>query len=183
MSFIATIIRKLNPSIVASKCRILSTTSKHFSSSTGYSTEEIEKFRKLFRTVPSYEESISSKDLTSYLQTIKLILSPEGYQSHVDYVDKVLGGRITSTQIMKYIAAQHDPRLLMTEYLLTFDRDNDGYISKEEFEFGITDVRAHDPRIKHISYENFMKEADANGDGRVSVSECKDWLMKNLIPA
>ncbi len=183
MSFVAAIVRKLNPSTVVSKCRILSTPSKHFSSSTGYSQEELEKFRKVFRTVPSYEESISSKDLTAYLQSIRLLLSPEGYQSHVNYVDKVLGGRITSTQIMKYIGAQHDPRLLMNEYLLTFDTDNDGYISKEEFEFGITDVRAHDPRIKHISYENFMKEADTNGDGRVSVTECKNWLMKNLVPA
>lgn len=183
MLFVATVVRKLNTPIVTSKWKILSATSKNFSSSTGYSPEELEKFRKVFRTVPSYEESISSKDLIDYLQSIKFIKPIETYQSYVEYVDKILGGRIELTQILKYIRTQHDSRLLMNEYLITFDRDNDGYVSKEEFEFGIETMKIHDPRLKNISYENFLKQADANKDGRVSVSECRDWLNKNFVSA
>lgn len=183
MSHVATVIRKLNPSTVASKWKILYATSKTFSSSTGYTPEELEKFRKIFRTIPSYEESISSKDLTLYLESINFNKPLETYQKHTEYVDKILGGRIELTQIIKYLRTEHDPRLLMNEYLLTFDRDNDGYVSKDEFEFGMEDIKVHDPRVKHISYENFLKEADTNKDGRISVSECKEWIKKNLVPA
>lgn len=183
MLFVATVVRKLNPPTVASQWKILSTTSKNFSSSTGYSPEELEKFRKVFRTVPSYEESISSKDLISYLQSINFIKPQETYQKYIEYSDKILGGRFELTQIMKYFRAQHDPRLLMNEYLINFDRNNDGYVSKEEFEFGMETIRFHDPRVKNISYENFVKEADTNKDGKISASECKDWLNKNLVPA
>lgn len=180
MLFITTVVRKLNPPTVASKWKVLSTTYKNFSSSTGYSEEEIEHFRKVFRKVPSHEETISSKDLISYLQSIHFIKPLETYQKYIEYSDKILGGRFEITQIMKYIRAQHDPRLLMNEYLINFDRNNDGYVSKEEFEFGMETIRVHDPRVKNISYENFLKEADANKDGKISVSECKDWLSKNL---
>lgn len=183
MSFVATVVRKLNPPTVASKWKILSVTSKNFSSSTGYTPEEIEKFRKVFRTVPSYEESISAKDLILYLKKIDFIKPQETYEKYIEYSDKILGGRFEMTQIMKYIRAQHDPLLLMNEYLVNFDRNNDGYVSKEEFEFGMETVRVHDPRVRNISYKNFVKEADANKDGKISVSECKEWLNKNLVPA
>ncbi|KAG4075486.1 hypothetical protein HA402_003311 [Bradysia odoriphaga] len=180
MLFVATVVRKLNPPTVESQCKLLSTISKRFSSSTGYSTEEIEKFRKVFRTMPSYEESIPSKELIPFLQAINYIKPMETYQKYIEYSDKVLGGRFELTQLVKYFEAQHDPRLLMNEYLINFDRDNDGYVSKEEFEFGMQTIRFHDPKVRNISYENFVKEADANKDGKISVSECKDWLNKNL---
>lgn len=151
--------------------------------STGYSEEDIEKFRKVFRTVPSYEESISSKDLIPYLQSINYIKPLATYQKYIEYADRILGGRFEITQIMKYIRVEHDPCLLMNEYLANFDRNNDGYVSKEEFEFGMETLRVHDPRIRHVSYQNFLKEADANRDGKISVSECKDWLNRNLVVA
>ncbi|KAG4069095.1 hypothetical protein HA402_008406 [Bradysia odoriphaga] len=180
MVFVATV-RRLNLSIVASQWKILSTTSKNFSSSTGYSSEEIEKFRKVFRTMPSYEESISSKEITAYLQLMNYIKPAETYRHYEKYIDNILGGRLELTQLVKYVKTQHDPSLSMTEYLKDFDRNNDGYVSKEEFEYGMETVRAQFPGIKHTSYADFLKEADANKDGKISVTECVDWLKKNVV--
>ena len=86
------------------------------------------------------------------------------------------------TEATKYLQAEHDPSLLFNEYLITLDRDKDGYVSKEEFELGIETVRIHEPSIRQISYENFVKEADVNKDGKISVAECKEWLIKNIVP-
>ncbi|KAG4076403.1 hypothetical protein HA402_005846 [Bradysia odoriphaga] len=183
MQFVPAVFRKLNPLTVQSQWKVTAATFKNFSSSTGFTPEEIEQFRKVFRTMPSYEETISSKDLTRYLQSIKYIKSMETYQKHTEFVDKFLGGRMELNQLMKYLGSEHDTRLLMNEYLTTFDRNNDGYISKEEFEFGMDDLRVHDPTIRHVSYQKFLKEADSNKDGKVSVSECRDWINKNLVPA
>lgn len=181
MSFVCTVVRKINPPTVASQWKILSPMSKKFSSSTdGFSTEEIEKFRKVFRTMPSYRESISSKELIPYLQTIKYNKPIETYQAYIDYADKMLDGRFELAQTVRYLLASHDSRQLMNEYLLNFDKNNDGYVSKEEFEFGMRTLRYHDPRTKDISYENFLKEADTNKDGKISVAECKEWLDKNV---
>ncbi|KAG4071972.1 hypothetical protein HA402_006133 [Bradysia odoriphaga] len=182
MSFVVTVVSKLNPPIVSSQWKILSTISKKFSSSTGYSAEEIEKFRKVFRTMPTYKESISSKDLIPFLQSINFVKSPETYQKYIEFIDKVLGGRLPLTEAAKYLQAEHDPSLLLNEYLKSMDRDNDGFVSKEEFEFGMETVRIHDPSVRNISYEKFVKEADANKDGKISVAECKDWLKKNTVP-
>lgn len=148
--------------------------------SAGYTEEDIEKFRKIFRTVPSYEESISSKDVIPFLQSINYIKPLETYQKYIEYADKILGGRFEIGQLMKYVRVQHDPRLLMNEYLANFDRNNDGYVSKEEFEYGMETLRVHEPRIGNVSYKDFVKEADVNGDGKISVAECKDWLDKNI---
>ncbi|XP_037040361.1 calmodulin-like [Bradysia coprophila] len=181
MLFVPAVFRKLNPLTVESKWKVLSVTLKNFSSSSGFSPEEIERFRKVFRTMPSYEESITSQDLPQFYRSINYIKSMETYLKHAEYTDKIFGGRITTTQLMTYLANEHDSRLLMHEYLKTFDRNNDGYISKDEFEMGIGDIKVHDPRFKHVSYEDFLKQADTNKDGRVSVSECRDWVNKNLV--
>lgn len=47
----------------------------------------------------------------------------------------------------------------------------------------VEDCKAHDPRIKDVSYEQFLKMADTNKNGKVSVSECKEWFKKNLVVA
>lgn len=180
MSFFATVVRKLNTPTVASKLQILSVTSKHYSTTTGYTQEEIEKFRKFFRIVPSYEESIASKDIIPYLKSIGYIKNQEAYDKYIEFTDKILNGRIELIQIVKYLQAQHDPSQLMNEFAITFDKDKDGYITKEEFEYGIQTLKIHDPRVKVISFATFLKEADANKDGRISVSELKDWLINNI---
>lgn len=180
MVFVPVVFRKLSPLTVESKWKVLSATFKNFSSTTGFTSEEIERFRKVFRTMPSYEESIISTDLPDFYRKINYIKPMETYMMHVEYTNKIFGGRITTTQLMTYLAAEHDSRLLMNEYLKTFDRNNDGYISKEEFDVGIRDIKAHDPRFKNISYEDFLKQADTNKDGRVSVAECRDWVNKTL---
>lgn len=184
MVFVTRIVGKLNPPTVASQWRILSAVSKKFSSSTGFSTEEIEKFRKVFRTMPSYEESISSKDVIPFVTAINFIKPAATYQRYIEFIDEALGGRLRLplTEAAKYLQAEHDPSLLLNEYLVSLDRDNDGYVSKEEFEFGLETVRIHEPKIRNISYEDFVKEADVNNDVKISVAECKEWLRKNITP-
>lgn len=180
MLFIATVVRKLNITTVASKLKILSATSKNFSSSTGYSQEELEKFRKVFRAQPSYEETIASRDCKAYGKSIGYINSEEAYDKYIEFWDKIFGGRITLTQIVKYLQTIHDPSQFMTELAISFDKDNDGFITKDEFEYGMETLKIHDPKVKNVSYEAFLKEADVNKDGRISVSELKDWLTNNL---
>lgn len=154
MVFVPAVFRKVNPLTVQQKWKVLSAaTFRNFSSGTGFSQEEIEKFRKVFRTLPSYEETIVADDLVPFYYAINFNRPVESFFKHVDYTNKILGGRIELAQFMKYLATEHDPRLLMNEYIKTFDRNNDGYISKGEFEIGIEDVKSHDPRVKNVSYE------------------------------
>ncbi|KAJ6646341.1 hypothetical protein Bhyg_01552 [Pseudolycoriella hygida] len=174
---ILSVVRKVN---LASQWKILSQASKNFSSSTGYTQEEIEQFRKVFRTQPSYEESIASKEVIQFCRDIKFPKPEETYKKYVEYWE-ACGERAELTQIMKYIQNSHNSCLLMNEYLLLFDRNNDGFISEEEFRFGMETLRVHDPRVKDISYEDFLKQADTNKDGKISVAECREWLFKNNV--
>lgn len=170
---------------VASNWKILSAASKNFTS-TERTPKELEEVKRVFRTLPSYEESISSKDIIPLLKAIGFVKPQEAYLKYVEFTDKVLGERFELKLILQYFRAQHDPSLQMNEYMLSFDRDNDGYITKEEFEYGMETIRVHDPRIKNISYYfiyNLLKEADTNKDGKLSVAELRAWLNKNLVPA
>ncbi|KAJ6643134.1 hypothetical protein Bhyg_08090, partial [Pseudolycoriella hygida] len=98
----------------------------------------------------------------NYLQTINYIKPIETYQKYIEFTNKILGGRIGIDEIMNYLRTEYDPLLLANEFVKTFDRNNDGWISKEEFETGMETIKAHDPRVRNVSYEDFVIEADAN---------------------
>lgn len=178
MLSVVTALKNLQPS----QWKILSAIPKRFSSSTGYSSEEIEEFRKVFRTMSSYEESVSTKEYAQFLQKINFIKPMETYQHYADFGDRRFGGRFEINQVMKYISIAHDSRLLIAEYLKNFDLNNDGFVSKDDFEFLVKTLKSNDPKLKDLSYEDFLIKADRNNDGKVSVSECQEWLNENSVP-
>jgi Ca2+-binding EF-hand superfamily protein len=41
-------------------------------------------------------------------------------------------------------------------------------------------MTAHDEKLKRKTFEDFVKEADTNQDGLVSIDECAEWITRNL---
>jgi len=59
-----------------------------------------------------------------------------------------------------------------------YDKDKNGYISRDEFEELLKILVANDPKLKNTSFEEFLVAADANKDGKVSIDECAAWIEK-----
>jgi len=61
-----------------------------------------------------------------------------------------------------------------------FDKDGNGFISEDEYEEVVKVIKAHDPIFKELSFEEFVKEADTNKDGKVDVEELGNCINNSL---
>jgi Ca2+-binding EF-hand superfamily protein len=83
----------------------------------------------------------------------------------------------------------------MTECFRSVDTDNSGFIDMNELEkvigafCGHTDIPAghkqlyNDPAKVKAACENFMKQADTNGDRKISLGEFIDYFTKKMQSA
>jgi len=74
----------------------------------------------------------------------------------------------------------HDTPKWMKARAACWDKNGDGFISLEELEEFLTYTASHDPRVTGVDYETFVKEADTNADGKVSIDEFCTWIEKHL---
>jgi len=51
-------------------------------------------------------------------------------------------------------------------------------ITKEELGALLEVVCKHDPKLAGTTVEQFVKEADTDPDGKVSIEECARWIQK-----
>jgi len=98
---------------------------------------------------------------------------------YVEFWNSKFEGRMPMDFYCNILKAQHNKHKLLLEYAISFDRDKDGFISKEEFNFGLQTLLVHDPTIENVTYETMLKEADKNQDGKISIEELVQWLRKH----
>ena len=80
---------------------------------------------------------------------------------------------------MANMKVMHSMSLFFREVALKFDTNKNGLIDKDEFEPLLKLISIQDPAVSNISFEEFVKEADTNLDGKVSIEECVHWIEKH----
>jgi len=123
------------------------------------------------------DETISSADLPELLNLMKYERSEEQVKQYVDFWDTNFGGRARIDIFCNIMLVQHDRYQLLREYAISFDTDKDGFISREEFEFGVKTLKVHDPSFAEVTYDQLLVEADSNADGKISIDEVAIWIM------
>lgn len=150
----------------------------------GLTESQLEEIRRIFKSMPSYTEDgfIPSLHITELFKRVGYTdRTPEQLAAYKNYCDKLMGGKIILSETLSLFGSTHDAGKIMIEQVAKFDKDGDGFISADEFEILLTSVKTHDPiKMDGITFESFVKEADANKDGKVSLKECQDWLRRHL---
>jgi Ca2+-binding EF-hand superfamily protein len=149
------------------------------SSTAAYTDKDLERFKEAFRARKSYQNgSIVGADLPGLIKAIGYTRTDAQSKKYVEYVEEVFGGRLELKDFIDYMRTQHDPAQILLKYAQDFDKDKDGFISAEEFKYGIGTLEIHDPSVKtgSVSYEDLLREADSNNDGKISIEELAAWL-------
>jgi len=147
-----------------------------------FSEAELEELKGSFRTMPSYtdEGHIFTTDVAALCQAMKFERTPEQLTAYKNYYDKNFGGIITLTEFVKSLKALHDIGETTKNCAAVFDKDGNGFISEDEYKEVVKVIQAHDPRLKELSFEQFVMEADTNKDGKVDVEELANWIKDAL---
>eukprot|EP01121_Diplochlamys_sp_Union-15-3_P004867 TRINITY_DN1506_c0_g1_i1.p1 TRINITY_DN1506_c0_g1~~TRINITY_DN1506_c0_g1_i1.p1 ORF type:complete len:159 (+),score=37.75 TRINITY_DN1506_c0_g1_i1:111-587(+) len=150
------------------------------------SDEEIKGMEKAFQSVKSYKDGkIDIADYGIFLTAVHFPHSPEQLVEYQNYLKATNSdGRVSFEQFANIAKVQHDPKEVLKVYAKDFDFDKNGFISPEEFQVGIKTLHLHDP--EHfgdnlaIPFAQFLKEADTNNDGKISIQELEAWLEKHM---
>jgi len=145
-----------------------------------YTEEELEEAKAIFRSMPSYTEQISSKDIPRFHKALGWPSSPAQFQTYINYWDSFYGGVASLSQMIQVLRVIHDSVALMRDRVTACDLDGDGCVDPKEFKLLLKYLMIHDPNVKSTSFETFLEEADTNKDGRVSIEECTEWVQKCL---
>jgi len=103
-----------------------------------------------------------------------------GLQRFIQFADLNYGGKIRLEDAIRYVSTFYNPSLTAHAHAINFALDKDGFISTSEFETILEILRIVYPNSKlpGKTFQQFVKEADSNNDGKVSIDECADWTTK-----
>lgn len=144
-----------------------------------YTEKELEYLVQFFKSLPSYKNDAASVgDFPEILKGLKFKRSPEQVQAYQNYWKQLNGGTISLSDFVATVKSLHNRMEVYHQYASRFDTDKDGLIDAEEFKHVWAFFSAHDPTVAGLTYEEFMKEADTNRDGHISIQECAEWIEK-----
>jgi len=145
-----------------------------------FTDEELEHFTSAFRAQPTYrngpEETIQSKDFPAMWKEMKFVRTPEELSFLKACWDKNVGEVMTLAVFLEGAKVLHEAGGIARVLGKSFDKNGDGFISVDEFEELLKMVAVVDPKLENLTFDVFVKEADSNKDGRVSVAECGNWI-------
>ena len=151
------------------------------------SDSELADLIKLFKSMPSYKDendAISTNDFPVMLKEMGYERTPEQTAAYQKYWDEKSGGKLTKDEFVTAVTTlRSTSEYFAKTYAVKFDTDGDGFISVDEFKPILELLSTHDPTIAGISYEEFIKQADKNNDGKVSIDECAGWIEKHSTSA
>jgi len=149
-----------------------------------FSAAEQEEIKAIFRRMPSYTDadggSIDLADSVQFAKEIEFERTPEEMATVAQYWEKTTGGHIVTFQsFMGALTSIHDRVEMAKFFARSADKDGNGFISSEEFEDLLTALRVSNKiTLDSISFEDFVKAADTNKDGKISIEECADWIRE-----
>jgi len=143
-----------------------------------YTEDELVLIKGIFQGIPSYtaENSISSKDIGVLMKRMDYPRTEEQIAVYETYWDKLFEGRIPLEEWISTCRNLHNLRRITIDRAAAFDTDGDGIISLTEFEEIMKIAISHDPKLKGLTYADFVTEADTNKDGKVSIEELAGWM-------
>jgi len=147
-----------------------------------YSEQELNDLKFAFRSLPTHysEDFIRSSDIHLLLKRMNFERTPEQTAGYKKFFDDNLGGVIALSDFINRASVIHDSKKMVQVAARAFDKNGDGFISADEFTELMKVMRIHDPKMKNVPFEKFLKEADTNKDGKVSIEECNEWISKNI---
>jgi len=147
-----------------------------------YTASQIEAIKQKFRELPTYKNEeyeggyILPPDMPGIAEAMGMERSAEQFEQYKLYWDRNFGGKVPMGQVVGIIENLHDTVATTLFTASVYDKDGNGFIDAEEFEEHQRIMATHDPRLKLASYNDFVKAADANKDGKVSLEEFKNWI-------
>ncbi|OXA46319.1 parvalbumin alpha [Folsomia candida] len=143
-----------------------------------YSRNEIaEPFRKL-PTYDSATDTIKVTDLEGLLQALKFIYTAEQLEQYHNYWTELFDRIIPLELLVATFGCHDDHNELMRIHVTALDADKNGYIDENEFKTLMKVLLLHNPNLPKVDYAQFVKEADANKDGKISIDEAVEWFVK-----
>ena len=145
------------------------------------SGEEFDSTIETFQALKSYrseDDAIDAGDFPLWIERVKWDRSETQVQSYVNYINKLLGGRIPWTQLRGYMTTQHNKYELFDQCIDDCDVNRDGLISPEEFIVCFQNLKNHVPSLPEVNFAAALQEADADKDGKLSTGELSAWLKR-----
>jgi len=142
---------------------------------------EIEEMKSKFRAMPTYKPGghIYSKDFVKFCEAIGYPRTQKQLMAYKDLLDKTYGGIYTMDLFVEAAKRIHSSSEVARFRAEQYDLDGNGYISAEEFVELMEFMTIHDPSLPKTNFEQFVKQADTDKDGKVSIDECAKWIEAN----
>ncbi|OXA36969.1 uncharacterized protein LOC110862756 isoform X2 [Folsomia candida] len=137
---------------------------------------EVEEAFKKLATYNGKDETCQVCDLGPLLTALVYICTPEQFTGYVNLWITNYNGIIPMDVIAKLVASIDDNVELMRIHVTAGDRDKNGFIDEAEFKNIVPVLLAHNPDFPRVDYEDFVKQADTNKDGKVSIDEAVEWF-------
>jgi len=144
-----------------------------------WSEEELEDLRTRLKKMPTYKNGyVSTSDFPAIYRAMNYDLPQNQAEAIIKFADQTYGGKISLEDVIRYASTFYNPSLTARAHAINFDLDKDGFISAPEFEPILEILRVVYPNSKlpGKTFQDFVKEADSNNDGKVSIDECADWI-------
>ena len=144
-----------------------------------YTEKELEELEALFKALPTYRDGAAeTSDMAAICKLMRYERTPEQILAYKHYCDRNFG-KVYLDHFRANMKAIHSMSLFCLNFATRFDTNKNGLIDKEEFEPLLELISIQDPAVANISYEEFVKQADTNVDGKVSIQECANWVEKH----
>ncbi|OXA49816.1 uncharacterized protein LOC110854576 isoform X1 [Folsomia candida] len=142
-----------------------------------FSKDEVEA---ALRKMPTFsDDSIDIADIDAFLVALGMDATKEQRDGYFTFFRDVHNGKLTFDVVIPALAVINDTKELVRVHVAAIDKDNDGLIDEAEFKAIFPFLLTHDPSYPRIEFADFVKEADANKDGKVSVDEAVAWFCKH----
>ena len=148
------------------------------------SAKELDALRNdIFPSMPTYnaaDETVRTSDVPALWQRMGRERTPEQLKVLMDFMDEKMDGKLSRAVSANIMSKAHLKGPWLYECMRDCDKNGDGFIQKEEYELIFKIFGIHNPGWKK-SYADFIKEADVNSDGKVSIHEAVEWIEKQDV--
>ncbi|CAL4918729.1 unnamed protein product [Urochloa decumbens] len=142
--------------------------------------EEIAEFKEVFNLYDKNRDGfITSEELGTVMESLGENFSESELKAMIKAVDADGTGAIDFHKFLNLMARKlkdTDSEEKLREAFDVIDKDQDGYISATELRQVMTNLGE---KVTDQEVEEMMREADTDGDGRVSFEEFKRRILDN----